>query len=117
MGVYKNTDNKYETQLNNREANKHGRVEPNLSDVDAMLRLHGVRGGDDSGEFWQNGQSYEGEPMNNFTAKELKQLYDPNSAEKLLDNSVSKPQDSIQSSARRIRQVIPHTTRANAAKS
>ena len=74
--------------------------EPTLADVEAMLRFHGLSAGaTNSDELLQASQNLEIDPQVHFNLNELKQLNEPNSANQLLDNSVSKPIDSIHSSS------------------
>ena len=58
------------------------------------------------------GESLEVDPLSQFQLQELKQLYEPNSAQYLLGDSIGKPVDSIQSSAQKVNdQKMPLSTR------
>ena len=76
-----------------------GNFEPNMSDVEAMLRFHGFNNGNNVN---QDSQENDIDPLTLLNLPELRQMYDPNSAQQLMDDSISKPADSIQSSAQKI---------------
>ena len=61
------------------DSQKLGNVEPNLADVDAMLRMHGVNS-DGSGDIWKNIRSVDSDPLAQLNSIDIQTPYDPNSA-------------------------------------